>query len=169
MEAFIAEGRIVAASLVMAAGQSIPKEAADDPLLGPLFRTAKPKPAAIREKLTPAEPVAPGRFGRHGDGAPAELSHFLIIADMKSRSINGLEEAVFNLGQAVPLLPQVWLLTTTHSVNAVRNSLVQKLGTLDMLFVIDTTHDKAAWHNFGPEIDARIRRVWDRAGERKSA
>jgi hypothetical protein len=53
----------------------------------------------------------------------------------------------------------------------VRNSLVQKLGTLDTLFVVDATHDKAAWHNFGPDADVRLRRLWDRNrdGARKSA
>jgi len=29
-----------------------------------------------------------------------------------------------------------------------------------MLFVIDATNDKAAWFNFGPEVDARIRKIW---------
>jgi hypothetical protein len=28
------------------------------------------------------------------------------------------------------------------------------------LFIVDSTHNKAAWFNFGPEADARIRRVW---------
>ncbi len=26
--------------------------------------------------------------------------------------------------------------------------------------VVDATHNKAAWFNFGPESDTRIRRVW---------
>jgi hypothetical protein len=79
---------------------------------------------------------------------------------MKSRSAQGLEEEIYNLGTAHPLLPQVWLVATEHSVSAVRNLLIQKLGKLDMLFVVDATHNKAAWFNFGPEADARIRRIW---------
>jgi hypothetical protein len=31
-----------------------------------------------------------------------------------------------------------------------------------MLFIVDATHDKAAWFNFGPEADARIRRIWQK-------
>jgi hypothetical protein len=89
---------------------------------------------------------------------------------MKSRSLNGLEEAIFNLGQAVPFMPQAWLLTANITVSAVRGALVPKLGTVDTLFIVDTTHDKAAWVNFGPEPDARLRRMWDKSVmERKSA
>jgi hypothetical protein len=79
---------------------------------------------------------------------------------MKSRSVQGLEEEIYNLGPAYPLFPQVWLLTTEQPVNAIRNLLVQKLGKMDVLFVVDATHNKAAWFNFGPEADTRIRRIW---------
>jgi hypothetical protein len=43
--------------------------------------------------------------------------------------------------------------------------LVRKLGKLDALFIVDAVHDKAAWFNFGPESDARIRRMWSRPTE----
>jgi hypothetical protein len=39
---------------------------------------------------------------------------------------------------------------------------VQKLGKIDTLFIVDAAHDKAAWFNFGPENDARVRRMWTR-------
>jgi hypothetical protein len=39
-----------------------------------------------------------------------------------------------------------------------------------MLFVVDATRDRAAWFNFGPEADTRIRRLWARTSEaRKQA
>ena len=41
-----------------------------------------------------------------------------------------------------------------------RNALVQKLGKIDTLFIVDAAHNKATWFNFGPETDTRIRRVW---------
>ena len=49
--------------------------------------------------------------------------------------------------------------------------LVQKLGKIDTLFIVDAAHDKAAWFNFGPENDARVRRMWTRepASVRKTA
>lgn len=187
MQAFIAEGRIVADFLVSQPGASVTHVAAADPVLGPLLSPAAPQPAPAsqtpaheatadetsarktpaRERKTAGEPATMQRFGRHPEDHAGETSHFVVVSDMKSRSINGLEEAIFNLGHAVPVLPQMWLLTTTETISAVRNTLVQKLGTLDVLFVIDTTHDKAAWHNFGPEADTRIRRFWERTAPSK--
>jgi hypothetical protein len=165
MKAFIAEGRIVAASLVAAPDAPEPHYADEDPVLGALFRPVQTaETEVVRETVKPAH-----GFGRLGDEDEGGINHIVIIADMKSRSINGLEEAVFNMGQAASVLPQIWLLATTSSLNAVRNTLVQKLGTLDTLFVVDATHDKAAWSNFGPESDSRMRRIWDRRNERKSA
>ncbi len=165
MKSFIAEGRIVAASLVAAPDVAEPHYADEDPVLGPLFRPVKAEEVeAVHETVKPAH-----GFGRHADEDEGGINHIIVIADMKSRSINGLEEAIYNMGQAAPVLPQVWLLATTHRLNAVRNTLVQKLGTLDALFVVDATHDKAAWSNFGPESDSRMRRIWDRGGARKSA
>jgi hypothetical protein len=79
---------------------------------------------------------------------------------MKSKSISGLEEEILNLGPAYALLPQIWLLVSDKSMNAIRNSLLQKLGKIDTLFVVDATRNKATWFNFGPEAEARIRRVW---------
>jgi hypothetical protein len=43
--------------------------------------------------------------------------------------------------------------------------LVQKLGKLDTLFIVDAVHDKAAWFNFGPETDTRIRKMWSKSSE----
>jgi hypothetical protein len=105
----------------------------------------------------------PASFGRSEDAAPTgDRTHFLIVADMKSRSISGVEEEIFNLGPAVPIMPQAWLLASEMPINQLRQTLVQKLGKLDMLFIADATHDKAAWFNFGPEADARIRRIWQK-------
>ena len=108
-------------------------------------------------------------FGRSKDEGSGEPAHIVVIADMKSRSIVGLEEEIYRLGQACPLLPQIWLLRTDQSVNAVRNHLVQQLGKLDVLFVVDATNNKAAWFNFGPEAEARIRRIWSKDDARSCA
>ena len=65
-------------------------------------------------------------------------------------------------GPITGCFPTSGCLSTDLTVNAVRNRLVQELGKLDSLFVIDATRGKAAWFNFGPEGDARIRRVWQK-------
>jgi hypothetical protein len=82
---------------------------------------------------------------------------------MKSRSITGLEQEIQRCGQAIQLMPQAWLLVSEMTINALRNQLTQRLGRIDMLFIVDATHNKAAWFNYGPENDARIRRTWQEA------
>lgn len=167
LQAFASEGRLAPHSLVARTGEQTFRAASEDPELATLFRVAR-SPAAVAQALRSDQPQR--SFGRKDGDEPGELSHYIIMADMKSRSVAGIEEEVFNLGPAYTVLPQVWLLACDLSINAVRNALVQKLGKLDMLFVVDATRDRAAWFNFGPEADTRIRRLWARTGEaRKTA
>jgi hypothetical protein len=174
MRAFALEGRLVAMSQVTRAGDTEFRNALDDPELAPFFIPVKTPSAAVSEPLRPGEAERPASFGRfesslkaEEDAAP-ETSHFLIVADMKSRSIQGLEEEVVKLGAVCPIMPQVWMLNTDASISAVRNILIQQLGKLDTLLVVDATRDKAAWFNFGPEMDARIRRIWTKQADSKT-
>ncbi|MGB8365660.1 MAG: GYF domain-containing protein [Rhizomicrobium sp.] len=167
MAAFVAEGRLVPQSLIARAGENAFRSASQEPALAMLFAAAPASPTP--EVQTPRSD--PGQiFGRNKDETQknGERAHVVIIADMKSGSISGLEEEIYKLGQAYPLFPQVWLLRTEQSVNTVRNQLVQQLGKLDVLFVVDATNNKAAWFNFGPEADARIRRIWMRGPDPQS-
>jgi hypothetical protein len=91
------------------------------------------------------------------------------MAEMKSRSIAGLEQEIQRCGQAIQLMPQAWLLASDMTVNALRNTLIQRLGRVDMLFIVDATNNKAAWFNYGPENDSRIRRVWQEAQRQQTA
>lgn len=161
MQGFAGEGRLAPQSLVARAGENQYHPAADDPTLAALFRPAAPARPAQFFTAEGNEDIP--SFGRNEEDAPSgQRAHFLIVADMKSRSISGLEEEIFNLGPAVPILPQAWLLASDMAINAIRQALVQKLGKLDTLFIADATHDKAAWFNFGPEADSRIRRIWQK-------
>lgn len=176
MEAFIAEGRIVAQSLVQRGGEKESCPAGTDPILATYFVQAEePQLAAFAEQAI-EEPVAEieedepaPTFGKVTDAEHEYPSHIIIFSDVRSRSLNVIEEGIYALGPAFPLLPQVWLLTTHHSVSVIRNTLIDKLGKLDTLFVVDTTLDKAAWFNFGPEQEARIRRVWGNRDAHKRA
>ena len=86
-----------------------------------------------------------------------------MIVDQKSQAAaSNVEGAINSLGQSHRLTNNVWILATEQSVSAVRNRLVQELGKADSLFVIDASRGKAAWFNFGPEADVRIRRVWQK-------
>jgi GYF domain 2 len=162
MQAFAAEGRLIAASLVMRADGTEFRAAGEDPVLAALFRP-QPAPQKPAQFFTAEGNEDVQSFGRSEEDKPSgDRAHFIIVADMKSRSISGLEEEIFNLGPAVPIMPQAWLLSSEMAINAIRQTLVQKLGKLDMLFIADTSHDKAAWFNFGPEADSRIRRIWQK-------
>lgn len=164
MQGLVAEGRLAPHSQVSRQDDGALCAAKDDAQLATLFaspKKAEPLPSATGRFFTAKrvdEEESAQKFGRSNE--EGERGRFVIIADMKSRSISGLEEEILTFGPAYAFLPQIWLLASDQSINAIRNALVQKLGKNDMLFVIDATHNKATWFNFGPEGDARIRRVW---------
>lgn len=176
MHAFHGEGRLADHSLIARSGEEQFHPAQEDPELAPLFQHAPDagtedagEHTASEHTDTPhpeASRAAAHHFGRsEADALESQESHYVIIADMKSRSITGLEEEIFNMGPAHRFMPQAWVLKSEASINAIRNQLVQKLGKIDALFIVDAARDKAAWFNFGPENDARVRRMWSRPQE----
>ena len=171
MIAFQAEGRLAPHSMIAREGEEQFRHASEDTQLSQLFpgSTAQSAPsAAVKHADTP---TAAARFGRDARASTGERNRYIIMADMKSGSISALEEEIFNFGLAFRFLPQAWILVSEVSLNTIRSELVQKLGKLDMLIVIDTSNDKAAWFNFGPEADTKMRRLWQRdtASARSSA
>ena len=163
MRSFAGAGRLAAHSLVARAGEDNYRPASEDSELAVLFKPAPPRPVFFTAEGDGSEQS----FGRLETGSTS--AHFVIVADMKSRSISGLEEEVFKCGPAFAIMPQAWLLISEMSINAIRNSLVQKLGRLDVLFIVDATRNKAAWFNYAPEADSRIRRIWQKAQEQIAA
>jgi hypothetical protein len=160
MRSYLSEGRLAAHSLVARTGTDDYRPAGEDDELASLFRPAPSRPVFF----TAEGDIGTQTFAR-GEATKPTAAHFLILADMKSRSISGVEEEIFKCGQAFSIMPQAWLLSSEMSVNAIRQALVQKLGRIDMLFIIDATRDKAAWFNYGPEAEARIRRMWQKPQE----
>jgi hypothetical protein len=171
MREFATEGRLAPHSLIAREGTEDWHEARDEPEFVEIFGQPQMEAAAPAMQVavetpvtmpvqTPVTLTAPPAKADVPDGANA---HFAIVIDRKSRSTGNLEDAIASLGPAYALMPNIWILSTDQSVNAVRNRLVQELGKLDSLFVIDASRGKAAWFNFGPEVDVRIRRVWKKA------
>jgi len=158
MKLFQSEGRLAPHSLVARDGQEQARHASEDAELAALFPApvAPQAPAPTRQ----AEP-GPVRFGR-GNPSAGERSRYIIAAEMKSGSIGALEEEISRFGASFRFMPQSWILVSDVSINAIRSELIQKLGKLDTLIVVDTTHDKAAWFNFGPEAETKMRRFWQR-------
>jgi hypothetical protein len=157
MRGFASEGRLAASSLIARENSSDWREAGAEPEFADLFSAstvasqdgAAEKPAEI----PPTPPTV----------QEGQRSHFAIVVDLKSHGLARLEHAIAALGPAYRLLPNVWIVSTDQTVSAVRNRLVQELGKSDSLFVVDASRGKAAWFNFGPEADVRIRRVWQKA------
>lgn len=165
MHAFAGEGRLAAHSLVARDGENQYHPAHEDKDLAALFQPQPAQPSPRPVFFTADGDIGQQNFGRAEEEGAGERNHYIIVADMKSRSISGLEEEIFNFGPAYPLMSQAWVLSSEASINAIRNALVQKLGKIDMLFIADATHNKAAWFNFGPEAESRIRRIWQRTQE----
>jgi hypothetical protein len=162
MKAFQAEGRLAPHSLVAHSGEEQIRYASEDAELASLFAPpARPQADAADILPSDAHLAGPMKFGRDGQSS-GERNRYIIIADMKSGSISALEEEIFNFGSSYRFMPQSWILVSEVSLSTLRSELIQKLGKLDTLIVADTTHDKAAWFNFGPEADAKMRRLWQR-------
>lgn len=166
MRSFAAEGRLALHSLV-SPGTGIPfVPVCDVAELAALF--AAPQAAAQRPVFFTAEGDLGATYATRTAEVPVQ-SRYVIMAEMKSRSIAGLEQEINRCGPAIQLMPQAWLLTSEMTINAIRNNLIQCLGRLDMLFIADTTNNKAAWFNYGPENDSRIRRIWQEAVRQQAA
>ena len=162
MRTFAGEGRLMKHSLVSREGAADWHEAHDEPEFTELFSDDGKAAATDTAKLDAFETTTTSAPAA-ADVAEGGKSHFTIVVDLKSRSSTGLEQAIMSFGTAHKLVPNVWIVSTDQTVNAVRNRLVQELGKPDSLFVVDATHGKAAWFNFGPEADVKIRRVWQKA------
>lgn len=163
MRSFVNEGRLAPHSLVAREGSDDWHEAHEEPEFSDLFAGhAKQNPAWSFAARLPTQAVV-SNAGNNERPEAGGLAHFVVIIDLKSRPQGNLEEAVNSLGFNHQVLPNIWIISTDQSVNGVRNRLVQELGKADSLFVIDASRGKAAWFNFGPEADVRIRRVWQKA------
>lgn len=179
MRSFVSEGRLAPYSLVAREGSSDWHEARDEPEFSDVFSHRAPGPAGTAPEQNVAAPAlhavpspqlqisAPVSHAPHANGLASvehATAHFAVIIDQKAVSAaSNLEGAINSLGQSYRLTTNVWIISTDQTVSAVRNRLVQELGKADSLFVIDASRGKAAWFNFGPEADVRIRRVWQKS------
>jgi len=162
MQGFHAEKRLASHSLIAREGQEQFYPAGEDPELSLLFQS-------IPETAAPVPSDQPKNFGMRLDPDGVAPGHFVIVADLKSGSITALDEQIFSLGTAHKFGPQAWVLSSQASINTIRTALVQKVGKTDTLFIVDGGQDKAAWFNFGPEADTRIRMIWSRPSDQQGA
>ncbi|MGE3142870.1 MAG: DUF4339 domain-containing protein [Hyphomonadaceae bacterium] len=140
---YVGEGRVRPTSLI---GQS-----AEGP-----WAEARTIPALMTE-LGAARALAVA----HPEKAAPESVNMFVHAEINSSATAHFMAALAGLGLAVDLSPGLWLLRTQRSVGQVRNVLSQTLHTGDRFIVIDASRDRLAWYNLGPEVDVRIKDVWN--------
>jgi hypothetical protein len=163
LRSFASEGRLAPTSLIAQQGASEWREAREEPEFCDLFMQVPKETPRISAPVVVPKPAPVPSASVNADVPEGKLAQFAIVIDIKSHSSGGFEKAITSLGAAHRLVHNVWILSTTQSVNAVRNRLVPELGKTDSLFVVDASRGKAAWFNFGPDADVRIRRVWQKA------
>lgn len=149
LKAFVDEGRVAPHSIVQAGERGPWITAIDDPVLGQFF----------------VKPLFEKPLQSDDSGAEPQFANMIIIADLKSFGTGLFEPTLMKLGDALRLNSQTWLLRTQRTAGTIRNELVPHLGKTDSLFVVDASRGgRSTWFNLGPETDAKIRKVWRRAG-----
>jgi hypothetical protein len=96
----------------------------------------------------------------NSNNAP-EPANIFVFAQIQSGAWNGFTAALEGMGLLCELAPGLWLVRTLHSAGILRNTLSQTLEMGDKFVVMDATRDRFAWFNLGPEIDVRIKNVWN--------
>ena len=116
MQAFRAENRLADHSLVSRGDEELFHPAGEDPTLASLFRSDQPREV---ENPPASEPAQPHRFGARAetDANNGGRAHFVIVADMKSGSIAGLDDEISKLGAAYRFNPQAWVLLSEAPIN----------------------------------------------------
>lgn len=149
MTAFIHEGRVTAETLVGPSASGPWSEAgADLTLASSLLRRSEGL------KLDPA---------RHVD--EIEIADMIIHVSYLSGEEARVRETLANLGRWTELMPGLYALRTRKTASTVRNAVARELGSGDRLFIVDSSRHRTAWHNLGPEAEARLRVVWGSALE----
>lgn len=137
MAQFLAEGRVRPNTLVSDNGETNWVEAR--------------RIMALRGLRAPSQPA----------NDPAEAANVFVHAEIFSGAWNAFMAAMETMGSVCEMAPGLWLVRTRHSVGVVRNTLSQTLERGDRFVVIDSTRDRLAWFNLGPETDVRISKVWN--------
>ena len=139
-----------------AAGNAV---AAEEPAQQPTTALRRPTLEPAAEGQRPAYGPGKGQIDRRRQ---PDTANFIIVMDIKARFAGPLEQAIMSLGPAYKLAPNVWCVNTDATAAGLLTDLSQHIGRTDTMFIADTTRDRTAWSSMGPEVDAKIRRVWRR-------
>jgi hypothetical protein len=161
-----------------AAAEAQPEPASTGEPAAEIASEVEAEPAPQPEVLTQPEPAAqPQTTAESGEQRrppygsnkgqidrrkQPDTANFMIVLDIKARFAGPLEQAIMSLGPAYKLATNVWCVNTDATAPGLLNDLSVHIGKTDTMFIADTTRDRTAWSSMGPEVDAKIRRVWRR-------
>lgn len=163
METYITEGRVAGHSIISPTGTDDWNAAKDVAIFAGFFdeeisKVTSSTPSHPQDR----RPVYGPKKGQVDRRKRPDTSNFLIITDIKSRHGATLEQSIMSLGAALKVANNAWVVNCNGTAPGILNQLSKIVSKQDGLFIADATRDRTAWFNFGPETDAKIRRVWRR-------
>jgi GYF domain 2 len=163
MENYITEGRVAGHSIIAPTGTDDWTAAKDVAMFAGFFdeeisKVTSSTPSHPQDQ----RPVYGAKKGQVDRRKRPDTSNFLIITDVKSRHGATLEQSIMSLGAALKVAGNAWVVNCAGTAPGILNQLSKIVSKQDGLFIADATRDRTAWFNFGPETDAKIRRVWRR-------
>ena len=102
--------------------------------------------------------------GAHGEQQAqkqADVANIFVFAEIHSGAWGAFMAALASMGKMCEIAPGLWLVRTRFTAGVVRNTLSQTLERGDRFLVSDATRDRVAWFGFGPEMDVKIKEVWN--------
>jgi hypothetical protein len=148
IEAFVAEGRVAAETMLAASPEGPFHPAAHQARLHRLFgdrATPEPLPPSQPEEARPVQ-------------GPARA--LMVWVGLKSQKPERFEQVVATHGPFVRVGSDLWLVRTRIGAAALRNALSRRLDASDTLMVIEAPIDQAAWFNLDGEADRTMRALW---------
>ena len=148
IEAFVAEGRVAAETLVAPEAGGPFRPAGRQTGLHRLFGDAvlDEAPASRPERASP-------------EGL-AEARPLLVWASLRSQRPERFEALLGSFGAFVRVGPGLWLVRARVGPSALRNAMTRRLDSSDSLMVVDAPQDQAAWFNIDGETDRMLRQLW---------
>ena len=154
IQAFVAEGRVAAETLLGVAPEGPFHPAARHGRLSSLFGDP------VEAHASPASPVAEAAPAY----APTPARPLLVWAGLKSQKPERFEQALAAHGPFVRIGADLWLVRARTGASALRNALTRRIGSDDALMVVEAPLEQAAWFNLAGDADRTMRQLWAAQG-----
>jgi hypothetical protein len=148
IEAFVAEGRVAAETLLASAAE------------GPFHPAARQ--ARLHRLFGDVEPAMDGTgFGAAAPAyAPGPARALMVWVGLKSQRAERFEQLIAAHGPFVRIGADLWLVRTRMAPPALRNALSRRLEATDTLMVMEAPLDQVAWFNLDGDTDRTLRQIW---------